>query len=133
VKPSFRLTPRAYQDLKNIARYTRQQWGEAQRERYMRAMDARFNWLAGHPQAGRNRSDIAEGYFSFSQGSHVIFYQIGEGTIDIIGVPHKHMDVAGHLAVNDLQNNFPLLPEGALSIMPAATPSHWPTHHAPAG
>jgi hypothetical protein len=59
--------------------------------------------------------------------------QIGEGTIDIIGVPHKHMDVAGHLAVNDLQNNFPLLPEGALSIMPAATPSHWPTHHAPAG
>jgi len=30
------------------------------------------------------------------QGSHVIFYLIGTNTIDIIGVPHKHMDVLGH-------------------------------------
>jgi len=50
MKSSFRLTPRAYDDLKNIARYTRQQWGEVQRERYLRALDERFRWLAEQPR-----------------------------------------------------------------------------------
>lgn len=40
MKPSFRITQRAYDDLKNIARYTRQQWGEAQRDRYLGALDS---------------------------------------------------------------------------------------------
>jgi toxin ParE1/3/4 len=101
VKRSFRLTPRAYDDLKNIARYTRQQWGEAQLKRYMCALDERFQWLAEQPQAGKHRPDIAEGYYSYSQGSHVIFYQIGEDTIDIIGVPHKQMDDVGYFAVHE--------------------------------
>lgn len=96
MKPSVRLTPRDYDDLKNIARHTRQQFGEVQRERYMRALDARFRWLAEQPRAGKHRSDVAEGYYSFPQGSHVIFYLIGTDAIDIIGVPHAQMDVLGH-------------------------------------
>ncbi len=99
--PSFRLAPRAYDDLKNIARYTRQQWGEAQREKYMRALDERFHWLAEHPHCGKHRPDIAEGYYSFPQGAHLIFYLVGTGAIDIIGVPHKNMDVPGHFGVNE--------------------------------
>jgi len=93
MKPSFRLTPRAYDDLKNIARYTREQWGESQREKYMRALDERFQWLAEHPRSGKRRPDIAEGYYCFLQGSHLIFYLIGTDAIDIIGVPHRHMDI----------------------------------------
>ncbi|MBW7930162.1 MAG: type II toxin-antitoxin system RelE/ParE family toxin [Gammaproteobacteria bacterium] len=96
MKPAFRLTPRASADLKNIARYTRQRWGEAQRETYMRALDARFHWLTEHPHSGRHRPDIAEGYYSFPEGSHVIFYLIGTGVIDIIGVPHKQMDTPAY-------------------------------------
>ncbi|MEX0975712.1 MAG: type II toxin-antitoxin system RelE/ParE family toxin [Woeseia sp.] len=96
MKPSFRLTPRAYDDLRNIARYTRQQWGEGQRERYMRALDDRFHWLAEHPRSGKHRPDIAESYHCFPLGSHLIFYLIGADAIDIIGVPHKHMDVPSY-------------------------------------
>lgn len=68
----------------------------------MRALDDRFRWLAEHPHSGKHRPDIAEGYYSFSQGSHVIFYLIGAEAIDIIGVPHKHMDVTGYFAEIDL-------------------------------
>lgn len=102
MKSSFRLTPRAYDDLKNIARYTRQQWGDIQRERYMRALDERFHWLAKQPRAGKHRPDVAEGYYSFPQGSHVIFYLICTDAIDIIGVPHKQMDVLGHFTETEL-------------------------------
>ncbi|MBS0397938.1 MAG: type II toxin-antitoxin system RelE/ParE family toxin [Proteobacteria bacterium] len=57
MKLSFRLAPRAYDDLKNSARYTRQQWGEAQREKYLRALDARFLRVAEHPHSGKHRPE----------------------------------------------------------------------------
>ncbi len=93
MKPSFRITPRAYSDLKTIARYTRQTWGEAQRDRYLAALDSRFEWLAANPWMGKHRSDIEEGYYCFPQGAHLIFYLMRADGIDIIGVPHKRMDV----------------------------------------
>ncbi len=95
---AFRLTRRAYEDLKNIARFTRRQWGEAQRRRYLAALDARLHWLAEHPQLGKHRPDVAEGYYCFPQGAHLIFHQMSErGGIDIIGVLHRQMDPARQL------------------------------------
>ena len=38
------------------------------------------------------RPDINEGYYSFPQGQHVVFYVISQQGIDLIGVPHKQMD-----------------------------------------
>ena len=91
--PGYRVTPRALADLKNIGRYTEQQWGKRQRNTYLRALEKRFGWLAKNPQLGKHRTDIAEGYYSFPQGEHVVFYMIGEESIDIIGIPHKEMDI----------------------------------------
>ena len=91
--PGFRVTPRALEDLKNIGRYTEQQWGKRQRNTYLRALEKRFSWLAENPQLGKHRTDVAEGYYSFPEGEHVVFYMIGEESIDIIGIPHKEMDI----------------------------------------
>ena len=44
----------------------------------------------------KHRRDIADGYYCFPEGSHLIFYLIGKDVIDIIGVPHKQMDVLGY-------------------------------------
>ena len=93
---NFRLTPRAYEDLKQIARYTADNWGEKQRAQYLRNLDARLSWLAKHPTLGRRRVDIAEGYYSYRQGSHIIFYIVREDGIDIIGVPHQNRDIANY-------------------------------------
>jgi toxin ParE1/3/4 len=91
--PGYRVTPRALEDLKNIGRYTEQQWGKRQRNTYLRALEKRFSWLAENPQLGKHRTDVAEGYYSFPEGEHVVFYMIGEESIDIIGIPHKEMDI----------------------------------------
>jgi len=91
--PKFRVTPRAQEDLKNIGRYTEQQWGKRQRNIYLKAFDKRFGWLTENPQLGKHRPDVAEGYYSFPQGEHVIFYLNGDKGIDIIGIPHKEMDI----------------------------------------
>ena len=88
-----RVTLRARQDLKNIGRYTLKTWGKEQRDSYLHAMERRFAWLAERPGMGKHRSEVQEGYYSYRQGSQVIFYLIREDGIDIIGIPHQRMDV----------------------------------------
>ncbi|WP_089718979.1 type II toxin-antitoxin system RelE/ParE family toxin [Candidatus Entotheonella palauensis] len=94
--PDFRMTPRARDDLKDIGRYTLKRWGKHQRDVYLRDLNERFQWLAQNPRAGKHRPDIEVGYYCFPQGSHLVFYLIREGGIDIIGIPHQYMDIGNY-------------------------------------
>jgi toxin ParE1/3/4 len=91
---SFRLTPRAAADLDAIADYTIETWGLAQLETYLMGFNNRFQWLADNPLAGRERNDVQPGFRSYPEASHIIFYIINEDQVDIIGIPHKSMDVS---------------------------------------
>lgn len=95
---TYRVTPRAQQDLRNIGRYTFKKWGREQRNAYLRAIERRFELIADNPHIGRHRPDVKEGYYSFPQGSHVIFYLIRENGIDIIGIPHQRMDILNYFS-----------------------------------
>lgn len=89
----YRLTPRALNDLDDIADFTIETWGIDQLEKYLRQLNDRFEWLAENPLLGRIRDDIHPGYRSFPEGSHVVFYIIQGEHVDVIGIPHKSMDV----------------------------------------
>lgn len=95
---TYRITPRAAEDIVSIGRYTQETWGRKQRDRYLRALDKRFAWLAENPKMGKDRADIKDGYYSFPEGSHVVFYLVRENGIDIIGIPHQHMDVINYFS-----------------------------------
>ncbi len=87
----------AQQDLKEIWHYSLEQWGLEQAERYLDALFSCFDDLADNPQMGRPRDDILPGIRSFPQGRHLIFYDINDQGIEIIGIIHQTMDVALHL------------------------------------
>jgi len=91
--PAFHITPRARDDLKNIGRYTERPWDKRQRNIYLKTLEKRLHGLAKHPPLGKHRSDISEGNFSYPQSQHVTFYLISQGCIEIIGFPHKEMDI----------------------------------------
>lgn len=88
----YRVTPRAYRDLVQIARYTATTWARAQREAYLEAFERRFEWIAENPGLGRRRDDVRPGYRSFPQGAHVIFFVVRGDIVDIVGIPHRAMD-----------------------------------------
>ena len=92
----FRLTPRALQDLEDIADYTLEKWGIEQAATYLRKLSARFQWLADNPDLGRARDDVEKGYRCFPEGQHLVFYLKRSDHIEIIGVPHKAMDITGY-------------------------------------
>ena len=89
----FHITPRAARDLEEIAQWTLRQWGEARMEQYLRSLDDRFHWLARNPVAGRARDDVWDGYRSFPEGQHVVFYVLKGDAIAIVGIPHQAMDI----------------------------------------
>ena len=40
-----------------------------------------------------------EGYYCFPEGQHLIFYPIHKHRIDVIGVPHKAMDILDYFDI----------------------------------
>ena len=92
----YRVTPRALKDLDAIADHTLKTWGVRRTERYLSELEERFQWLADHPFAGRDRSEIREGFRSYPHGSHVIFYIVEADLVAIIGVPHGAMDIEAY-------------------------------------
>ena len=93
----FRVTPRANDDLQQIADYNLARWGAAQMVRYLGDLDERFGWLADNPESGSRRDEVRPDPRSFVQGSRVIFYQQRKGGIEIVAVLHQSSEIEAHL------------------------------------
>lgn len=92
----YSLRKQAEADLEAIWFYSYEEWGVEQADQYIRLLISRFSWLSENSKLGKHRADIKSGYYCFPEGMHLIFYKIlGQG-IDIIGVPHRSMDVEGY-------------------------------------
>jgi len=89
---TYRVTPKAERDLLAIGQYTLEKWGEEQRNIYLQNLVNRFAWLCEYPDLGIKRDEIKEGYLSYHEGKHLIFYVVSDDFIDIIGVLHERMD-----------------------------------------
>ncbi|GAM97976.1 parE toxin protein [alpha proteobacterium U9-1i] len=94
----IRLTPRALQDLDDIADYSLVAWGERQTAQYLADFEKRFQWLAENALLGRSRDEVAPGYRSIRQGSHLIFYVTEGETVVVIGVPHMSRDIEAYFS-----------------------------------
>lgn len=56
-------------------------------------IEAKFNFLANTPFAGRARPDLAENIRSFPSGRYMIFYVIVLTGIEVVRVLHGRQDV----------------------------------------
>ncbi len=93
----FKLTVAADADLRKIAEYTLNQWGESQRNTYIAELFDAFTSLAESPSIATNADNIRKGYRKFPQGSHVVFFRLSDSShIEIIRILHKRMDVENH-------------------------------------
>ena len=95
---SYRLTPQAQEDLKDIRRHTRQEWGEQQTKDYLEGLRSTFQMLLKMPNMGRSRADdLNEGIFSYPYASHMIYYKQAEDDLIIVAVLHERMVPSNHL------------------------------------
>lgn len=94
---AFRFTEHALADLRDIASYTRDRWGDAQAERYLGALERRCQELADVPQTRRVYEDAPD-YFRALIGRHAIFFRAEkDGAILIVRILHGAMLPELHL------------------------------------
>ena len=95
----FRLSAAADADLRKIAEYTSQQWGQPQGDAYISELFDAFGRLSDTPEIATRAEGIRAGYRKFPQGSHVIFFRDSyTHSIEIIRVPHKRTDEDAHFS-----------------------------------
>lgn len=95
----YRLLEKARVDLEDIWLYTFTNWSEEQANKYVGSLLDEIEYLAKHPESGRDQSHIREGYKYSQIESHLIYYRsIKEGKeIEVIRILHQRMDIENHL------------------------------------
>jgi len=83
-------------DLRNIARYSRREWGKSRARQYLELIRARFANLRHWPEQGPLRTDIGLPYRAVLAGRHVVFYTVEGDAILIVRGLHQRMDVVLH-------------------------------------
>jgi toxin ParE1/3/4 len=99
---TYRLTPDAQSDLIEIRRYTVQQWGPAQSQKYLSDLRKTIRLLAETPSLGKSRPEVETDVLSFPHVSHVIYYMVHEQQLVIFGVLHKRMVPFNHLVEREV-------------------------------
>ncbi len=88
---ALRYSALAENDLVEIAKFTRQTWGDAQAEIYLNGLVACCELLAQSPQIGRACGEVRLGLRRMTQTSHVIFLEVREPGILVVRILHKSM------------------------------------------
>lgn len=94
---TYRLTPDAQSDLIEIRRFTVQQWGPTQSQKYLSELRKTIRLLTETPSLGKSRPEVGANVLSFPHVSHVIYYVVHEQQLVVFGVLHKHMVPLNHL------------------------------------
>jgi len=93
----YQLTRIADNDLTKIWHDTCEHWGAKQADKYLTELESCFIELTQHPELGRNRPEIREGYRSIPKNKHLIFYRYHHDLIEIIRVLHQRMEIEDHI------------------------------------
>ena len=93
----FRLTPAALGDLEGIWHYTAEQWGTAQAERYLDALNAAFAGLAQASASVPSCDHIRPGYRRLLVERHAVYYRLDGTIVIVVRVLHERMDAPRHL------------------------------------
>jgi toxin ParE1/3/4 len=91
------FSPDARDDFTAILLYTRQQWGEAQRDLYQASLERAIAALADYPEAGEQRPRLFPGCRARRAERHVIYYRIAGDLIEVVRILHERTDPVRHL------------------------------------
>ena len=94
---AYRLTSDAQADLIEIRRYTLNQWGKDQSQKYLSELRQTIQLLSETPTIGKQRHEVGADVFSFPHASHVIYYTLYEQQVVVFAVLHKNMIPLIHL------------------------------------
>lgn len=91
------IRPKAQADLRGIWRYSFEQWGNAQADRYLRDLEREIRSLLEFPELGVSYEGVRAGYRGLHVHRHLVFYRIVLGRLEVVRVLHEAMQLESHL------------------------------------
>ena len=85
--------PRAEEDLANIARYTRTEWGELQAKRYIKDLRRQIEFAAEFPGIGSEAFGLPSQYRKVRSGTHRAIYRCTKTQLIVVRILHASQDV----------------------------------------
>jgi toxin ParE1/3/4 len=89
---SIKVTKSARKDLIYILKYTLQEFGENQWQKYGELIDQTFSLISENPHIGHKRNDIPNYCYAWPMEKHNIIYKIENQNIYILRVLHQKMN-----------------------------------------
>jgi toxin ParE1/3/4 len=90
---SYRLTPRAVEDIEAIAAYVGEQNATAAAN-LVRSFIDRFELAAEYPYLGMSREDIIPGLRHLVLGTYLTFYRLEAGDVVVLRVLHGRREIS---------------------------------------
>jgi len=95
---TYRLSPRARSDLRDILRYSVEHWGEIRARSYVQAITERLTAVDAGRVPARSAHLIRPGYLKTTVGRHAIYFRrLPNGDLVVVRILHQSMDVATQL------------------------------------
>jgi len=93
----FSISKKAVSDLEEIWLYTVEKWSVEQADRYYNLIFDEINYICKNSNAGKPMEYVRKGYRASKVKSHLIFYRVLPGMIEIIRILHERMDIENRL------------------------------------
>jgi toxin ParE1/3/4 len=96
---NYKISKKATKDIQEIWLYTYENWSLAQADRYVNLIFDEIEFVALHPNLGKDFSHIRSNYRCSKVKSHLIFFRKNEkkNLVEIIRVLHQRMDIKTQL------------------------------------
>jgi len=94
---SIHVRESAESDLIDIWRYSFEEWGEVQADKYLDDLDSGISKLEDNPEIGMKRDYVRDGYRVLFVGSHAVYYTVTPDAVHVVRVSHGRMDPDRHL------------------------------------
>ena len=91
------ISKKAVFDLQDIWLYTVEKWSVEQADRYYDLIFDEINYICQNAKSGKSMEHVRKGYRGSKVKSHLIFYRVVNGTIEIIRILHERMDIENRL------------------------------------
>lgn len=97
--PVFKVSKAAENDLFDIGKYTENEWGTEQRNKYLDDINERFCQLADNPDypTAKNLGAIKKDCFGLLVNEHIIIYRKFSYGVRIVRVLNQSMDLVRHI------------------------------------
>lgn len=91
------VSKKAVSDLEEIWFYTAEKWSVEQADRYYSLIFDEIEHICKNPAFGKPLDHVRKGYRATKVKSHLIFYRVINGTVEIIRILHERMDIDDRL------------------------------------